>query len=242
MGSGTMETARARVNARRMGSVWTLRRLLACAAFVAITAVLVGVPLAASANPDINGFELDGNAAGERRERLGRPGQPAEVHGLPSRPHGRHGRGLRLGSDEGHEGHQPVVLGAGGRHAGEVRHRPRLRRGVRGGRQPHPLLRAEPPARRVGRRERRLLAPQEPDRDEPERHVLGRARGRRPAHPERVHERRQHFRHPRLHVAGRRALSGDDGRRPVRRRQAGDAQRVRHRQHGDDRRPRGPGA
>ncbi len=55
---------RARVVARGMGSAWTLRRLLACAAFVAITAVLVGVPLAASANPNIDGFELDGNAAG----------------------------------------------------------------------------------------------------------------------------------------------------------------------------------
>jgi uncharacterized repeat protein (TIGR01451 family) len=64
MESGMMGHARARGIVRGMGSAWTLRRLLACAAFVAITAVLVGVPLAASATEDINGFELDGNAAG----------------------------------------------------------------------------------------------------------------------------------------------------------------------------------
>ena len=47
-----------------MGSSWSLRRLLRVAALVGVAAVLVGVPLAASANPDIDGFELDGNAAG----------------------------------------------------------------------------------------------------------------------------------------------------------------------------------
>jgi uncharacterized repeat protein (TIGR01451 family) len=47
-----------------MGSVLDVRRLLRVAVLVGIAAVLVGVPLAASANPDIDGFELDGDAAG----------------------------------------------------------------------------------------------------------------------------------------------------------------------------------
>ncbi|MEX2611956.1 MAG: hypothetical protein WD380_00135, partial [Gaiellaceae bacterium] len=44
---------------------WTGKtgRLLKVAALFGIAAVLVGVPLAGSANPDISGFELDGNAA-----------------------------------------------------------------------------------------------------------------------------------------------------------------------------------
>ena len=46
-----------------MGKVGSLRRLSRVALLVGIAAVLVGVPLAASANPDVSGFELDGNAA-----------------------------------------------------------------------------------------------------------------------------------------------------------------------------------
>ena len=46
-----------------MGKVGNLRRLLTVAVLSGIAAVLVGVPLAASANPDVDGFELDGNAA-----------------------------------------------------------------------------------------------------------------------------------------------------------------------------------
>ena len=46
-----------------MGQVGTLKRLARVAVLMGIAAVLVGVPLAASANPDVSGFELDGNAA-----------------------------------------------------------------------------------------------------------------------------------------------------------------------------------
>ncbi len=86
MGSGTMDCAPARVNATRVGSRWTLRRLLACAAFVAIAAVLVGVPLAASANPDINGFELDGNAAGNGANDWDALGSPLGFTGFRDDP------------------------------------------------------------------------------------------------------------------------------------------------------------
>ena len=46
-----------------MWKVGSLGRLSRVAVLVGLTAVLVGVPLAASANPDVSGFELDGNAA-----------------------------------------------------------------------------------------------------------------------------------------------------------------------------------
>jgi uncharacterized repeat protein (TIGR01451 family) len=46
-----------------MGQLGSLGRLSRVAVLVAIAAALVGVPLAASANPDVSGFELDGNAA-----------------------------------------------------------------------------------------------------------------------------------------------------------------------------------
>jgi uncharacterized repeat protein (TIGR01451 family) len=46
-----------------MGKVGSLRRLARAAVLVGVAAALVGVPLAASANPDVSGFELDGNAA-----------------------------------------------------------------------------------------------------------------------------------------------------------------------------------
>ena len=46
-----------------MGQVGTLKRLARAAVLRGIAAVLVGVPLAASATPDVSGFELDGNAA-----------------------------------------------------------------------------------------------------------------------------------------------------------------------------------
>ena len=54
-----------------MGKVGSFRRLSRVAILVGLTAVLVGVPLAASANPDVSGFELDGNAASGGGGRLG---------------------------------------------------------------------------------------------------------------------------------------------------------------------------
>jgi uncharacterized repeat protein (TIGR01451 family) len=46
-----------------MRKVGSLKRLSRAAVLAGVAAVLVGVPLAASANPNISGFELDGNAA-----------------------------------------------------------------------------------------------------------------------------------------------------------------------------------
>ena len=46
-----------------MTKVGSFKRLSRVAALVGLTAVLVGVPLAASANPNVSGFELDGDAA-----------------------------------------------------------------------------------------------------------------------------------------------------------------------------------
>ncbi|GIU95305.1 MAG: hypothetical protein KatS3mg012_1762 [Gaiellaceae bacterium] len=51
-----------------MGTVGKLRRLLLAATLAIGAAVLVGVPLGASATNDIGNFELDGNAAGAGRD------------------------------------------------------------------------------------------------------------------------------------------------------------------------------
>ncbi len=79
MGSGTIDCARVRV---KRGN---LRRLLLVAA-IAIGVVLVGVPLAGSVNPDINGFELDGNAAGNLANDWNALGTPLAFTGFRDDP------------------------------------------------------------------------------------------------------------------------------------------------------------
>ncbi len=79
-----------------MGTTGTVKRLLTVAVLVGIAAVLVAVPLAASANPDIDGFELDGNAAGGGRSDWDGLGSPLEFTGFIVDPTGS--------SDRGHTG------------------------------------------------------------------------------------------------------------------------------------------
>jgi uncharacterized repeat protein (TIGR01451 family) len=81
-----------------MGSAAKLRRLLTGAAFIAIVAVLVGVPLAASANPDIDGFELDGNAAGNGANDWDSLGGPLTFTGF--RPDPTDGSDIGFGSGQ----------------------------------------------------------------------------------------------------------------------------------------------
>ena len=79
-----------------MGTTRTLKRLLTVAVLVGIATVLVAVPLAASANPDIDGFELDGNAAGGGRSDWDALGSPLEFTGFIADP--------TDSADQGHTG------------------------------------------------------------------------------------------------------------------------------------------
>ena len=83
-----------------MGKVGNLRRLLAVAVFIGIAAVLVGVPLAASANPDVDGFELDGNAAGNGGSDWDALGSPLEFTGFIADPTGGSDRGYTAGGSK----------------------------------------------------------------------------------------------------------------------------------------------
>ena len=65
-----------------MRKVGTLKRLSRVAILVAIGATLVGVPLAGSANPNVSGFELDGNAAGGGASDWDALGGPLEFTGF----------------------------------------------------------------------------------------------------------------------------------------------------------------
>ena len=69
-----------------MGSMWNLRRLMKVAVLVGIAAVLVGVPLAGSANPDISEFELDGNAASSSGADWNSLGSPLRFTGFRDDP------------------------------------------------------------------------------------------------------------------------------------------------------------
>ena len=178
-----------------MGKVGNLRRLLTVAVFIGIAAVLLGVPLAASANPDVDGFELDGNAAGNGGSDWDALGSPLEFTGFIADPTGGSDTGYGSGQIEGHDRREPVDVERTDGHAGEVRHRQRLRRRLRRGRQPHPLLRAEP---------RRSTARATPNVGfwflqnevglERRRLVLRHACRRRPPRAERLHERRRRLR------------------------------------------------
>ena len=64
-----------------MGSIWNLRRLLRAALLAGLVAALLGVPLAASANPDIDGFELDGNAVAGGKDDWGDGALPNALAG-----------------------------------------------------------------------------------------------------------------------------------------------------------------
>ena len=120
-----------------MGSAWKLRRALTGAAFVAVVAVLVGVPLASSANPDIDGFELHGNAAGNGKNDWDSRGAPLVFTGpAPIRRTGPTSASTR--SRRRTRGHQPVDLEQADV-TPEVGHR-RDYAAVCRGRQPHPLL------------------------------------------------------------------------------------------------------
>ena len=180
-----------------------------------IATAFVVIPFASSANPDISGFELDGNVVdgARRRGRLGDAVQlERTVHrkrqrprdGLRRRRHRRHRHRLRRWWLEGHERH--LGLGMGDRrHTGEGRHPERLcGRLRRAARNEHPLLRAG--ARRYAgrRRQHGLLVPPGSD-GRPERHgrLRRQACRRRRSHPELAHERWRRVGRPRLQVGER---------------------------------------
>ena len=130
-----------------MGTTGTLKRLLTAAVLVGIAAVLVAVPLAASANPDIDGFELDGNAAGGGASDWDALGSPLEFTGFIVDPTGElrpraHGSGRLKDTQDVSQWtveQDGTVTPAKYNIANDVRRR------LRRGRQLHPLLRAEPP-------------------------------------------------------------------------------------------------
>ena len=82
---------------RKVGS-W--RRLRRVATLMALGAVLVGVPLAASANPDVSGFELDGNAASSGAADWNSLGSPLEFTGFIDDPTGDSDVGYGSGSNK----------------------------------------------------------------------------------------------------------------------------------------------
>ena len=150
-----------------MGKVGSLRRLSRVALLVGVAAALVGVPLAASANPDVSGFELDGNAASSGAADWNALGSPARLHGRHRRRDRRHRHRVRIGRatkdtndvSQWKWAEDDVTPEQG-------RHRQRVRLRVRGAEQPRPLLRADAPPRQDRRRERRLLVPPERGRSE----------------------------------------------------------------------------
>ncbi len=83
-----------------MGKVGNLRRLLTVAVLIGIAAVLVGVPLAASANPDVDGFELDGNAAGNGGSDWDALGSPLDFTGFIADPTGSDDLGYKTGGSK----------------------------------------------------------------------------------------------------------------------------------------------
>jgi uncharacterized repeat protein (TIGR01451 family) len=83
-----------------MGKVGTLKRLSRVALFVGIAAALVGVPLAASANPDVSGFELDGNAASSGAADWSSLGSPLDSTGVIVDPTGTSDRGFTTGGSK----------------------------------------------------------------------------------------------------------------------------------------------
>jgi len=83
-----------------MGKMGTLARLVRAAALTAVAAVLLGVPLAASANPDVSGFELDGNAAGGGGADWDALGSPLEFTGFLADPTGSSDRGYTGGGSK----------------------------------------------------------------------------------------------------------------------------------------------
>ncbi|MDH4341353.1 MAG: hypothetical protein OEW47_13440, partial [Thermoleophilia bacterium] len=83
-----------------MGKVGNLRRLSRVAILVAIAATLVGVPLAGSANPDVSGFELDGNAAGNGATDWDALGSPLDFTGFIVDPTDDADRGYTTGGSK----------------------------------------------------------------------------------------------------------------------------------------------
>ena len=83
-----------------MGKVGTLKRLSRVALFVGIAAALVGVPLAASANPDVSGFELDGNAASSGAADWNALGSPLDFTGFIVDPTGTSDTGFTTGGSK----------------------------------------------------------------------------------------------------------------------------------------------
>ena len=83
-----------------MGQVGTLKRLARVAVLMGIAAVLVGVPLAASANPDVSGFELDGNAAASGAADWDGLGSPLFSTGVITDPSGASDKGYTTGGSK----------------------------------------------------------------------------------------------------------------------------------------------
>jgi uncharacterized repeat protein (TIGR01451 family) len=83
-----------------MGQVGTLKRLARVAVLMGIAAVLVGVPLAASANPDISGFELDGNAVTSGAADWDGLGSPLFSTGVITDPSGAADKGYTSGGSK----------------------------------------------------------------------------------------------------------------------------------------------
>ncbi|HXF97673.1 MAG TPA: hypothetical protein VNJ46_03555 [Gaiellaceae bacterium] len=75
-------------------------RLLRAVLLLGVAATLVGVPLASSVNPDIDGFELDGNAAGGGRSDWDALGSPLEFTGFIADPTDRSDRGFTTGGSK----------------------------------------------------------------------------------------------------------------------------------------------
>ena len=149
-----------------MGKVGTLKRLSRVALFVGIAAALVGVPLAASANPDVSGFELDGNAASSGAADWNALGSPLDFTGFIVDPTGTSDTGFTTGgSKDTLDVSQWKWVDRQGR-SRQGQHRERVCGRLRRAEQPHPLLRAEPRPRQERRRECRLLVPAELGRPE----------------------------------------------------------------------------
>ena len=83
-----------------MGKVGSLRRLSRVALLVGVAAALVGVPLAASANPDVSGFELDGNAASSGAADWNALGSPLDSTGVITDGTGTSERGFTTGGSK----------------------------------------------------------------------------------------------------------------------------------------------
>jgi uncharacterized repeat protein (TIGR01451 family) len=83
-----------------MGKVGTFGRLSRVAVLVAIGATLIGVPLAASANPDVSGFELDGNAVSNGAADWDAQGSPLDSTGIIGDPTGTADRGFTTGGSK----------------------------------------------------------------------------------------------------------------------------------------------